>query len=82
MTVGDLKEALECLDEDLEVRLMTQESWPFENSLLGTCQREDFIGPEEMQMMSSDDPSKENCFFLVGGKQLCYGDKSAWEACR
>lgn len=36
MTVADLLEALEGLDPGTEVRLMNQNSWPFEYSIAGT----------------------------------------------
>ena len=35
-TVSQLRELLEGLDDDAEVRLMNQASWPFEYSVLGT----------------------------------------------
>jgi hypothetical protein len=35
-TVGDLRRAIEYLDDEVEVRLMSQNSWPFEYSVYGT----------------------------------------------
>ena len=43
MTVGELKELLEDLDDDVDVRLAMQPSWPFEYSIRDSA----LIGPPE-----------------------------------
>ena len=37
MKVIELIERLQDIDPDSEVRLMTQETWPFENEVRGVC---------------------------------------------
>lgn len=71
MKVRQLIELLEYYDDDCEVMLMTQESWPFENTIEGVTQREDF---------DDDDESSENLkdVFIVEGSQIRYGSKDAW----
>lgn len=75
MTVADLIERLQEQDQGAEIRLMTQESWPFENAIVGVTTR------EEIPAEPDDEPeaeSADNCVFIVEGAQLCYGDKNAW----
>jgi hypothetical protein len=42
MTVAELIDRLERCDPEATVRIMMQESWPFENSILGIAVRSDF----------------------------------------
>jgi hypothetical protein len=71
MTVGELRELLHEYEEDMEVRLLMQPSWPFEYSI-GEVFARDAIEPSE-----PDEPGqkKENCVFLTEGSQLCYGPR-------
>ena len=71
--------------QDAEVRLMTQQSWPFENRVAGVT------SGEEMNEASEDDPSEffddqdvaeDAIVYIVEGGQICYGSKRAWETCR
>jgi hypothetical protein len=90
MKVNELIEILENMDQDADVFVMSQESWPFECNLAGVCQRGDF---------TEEDPEAEPCangdrwgasesqlpmndVFLVEGSQVRYGSKAAWEAAR
>ena len=97
MTVSELRELLEGCDPEAEVRIMSQESWPFENAIRGVAVREDFAGeacecdrrigePHEEGCPAEDDAAPENCaandVFIVEGEQERYGDKSAWEVLR
>lgn len=75
MTVADLIEALEGMDPEAEVHLMTQPEWPFEYSVLGVCRREDF---EEEGFVEGEKEGRD--VFLVEDVQLRYGNKGAWEA--
>lgn len=81
MTVGALKEILEGLDDNVEVRLMNQPSWPFEYSVRG-CVTDDEIrciknaGRDEDEDNGARDATK--VLYLVEGVQLGYGDKAAW----
>ncbi|MFC1999126.1 hypothetical protein ACFLXE_00020 [Chloroflexota bacterium] len=70
MTVGELKALLEDLPpdvDDLEIRLMTQESWPFENEIKGMC-----LGSELPE-------ARDGIVFIVEGEQLGYGTQDAWK---
>ncbi len=85
MTIDELIEHLEeyrdKISGDAEVRLMTQQSWPFENSIYGVCSGEeindlhDGDSPED-----EEDVTDDNIFYLVEGTQLGYGSKRAWNA--
>ncbi|TWU39339.1 hypothetical protein [Novipirellula artificiosorum] len=70
---------------DAEVRLMTQENWPFENRIAGVT------SGAEMNEASEDDPSEyfddqdvadDAMVYIVEGGQICYGSKRAWETAR
>ena len=92
MKVRDLIEFLEDMDPDADVFIMSQENWPFECSVAGICEREDFIEPdpeEESEPWTKRDrwaasdqqlPAKD--VFIVEGNQLRYGSKRAWEVVR
>ena len=83
MTLDTLIEILndyrEELGGDAEVRLMTQQNWPFENSICG------ITSGQEMNDTDDDDDhdvADENIVYIVEGGQICYGSKRAWETCR
>lgn len=78
-----------------EVRLMTQQSWPFEYSIQGVTstgamdeedldaerdRREDAGLPTE-NLPDEPEPAKDEVIYLVEGTQLGYGRKSAWTTC-
>lgn len=76
MLVSKLIERLEEQMEnegDVEVLLMTQENWPFENKIHGVTSRSELDHEE-------DGPHEEhdNAIFITEGRQLRYGDKNAW----
>ena len=76
--IARLEDARDDLGGDTEVRLMTQENWPFENSIKGICSSEDIAN------CCDDDEEEEESnkvLFIVEGSQLGYGSKKAWEAC-
>ena len=62
------------MDSDAEVRIMAQQSWPFENAIQGVTARDEFA--EEIT-----EDKEGNTVFLVEGRQICYGDEKAWEEC-
>ncbi|WP_442508703.1 hypothetical protein SH528x_000232 [Novipirellula sp. SH528] len=71
--------------EECEVRLMTQQNWPFENRISGVT------SGMEMNEASEDDPSEyfdnqdvaeDATVYIVEGGQICYGSKRAWETAR
>ena len=84
MTINELierlKEYRDLIGGDAEVRLMTQQNWPFENSIIGVC------SGEEINDASDDDDPKDDgdvdvdaVLYIVEGRQLGYGTKRAWE---
>lgn len=81
MTLNELIERLEEyrdeLGEDAEVRLMTQQNWPFENTITGLAS-----GAEINESDDDDDACVEDdaVVYIVEGTQLRYGSKRAWEA--
>jgi len=83
MTISELIERLEEIrdtyGEDCEVRLMTQQNWPFENTIYG------LTTSTEMSEAADDeddcDSPDETVVYLVEGQQLGYGSKTAWECC-
>ena len=81
MTINELIERLEEYRDDLggeaEVRLMTQQNWPFENGIVGLASREEINDSADDEGMA--DGSPEPVVFIVEGQQCCYGTKRAWE---
>ena len=87
MTINELISMLEDYrDEiggDAEVRLMTQQNWPFENSIQGLISgnqineatNEDEGDDDEYEGDVEDD----GVLYIVEGRQLGYGTKLAWE---
>ena len=91
MTIDELIARLEDYrDEiggDAEVRLMTQQNWPFENSIYGLASgaeindydQDDEDGGDDDD---SDDAAEDSVLFIVEGQQLGYGTKRAWDVAR
>jgi hypothetical protein len=81
MTIDELIERLEeyrdLHGEDCEVRLMTQQNWPFENAIIGLVS-----GAEINESDEDDDACVEDdaVVYIVEGTQLKYGSKRAWDA--
>ena len=68
---------------DAEVRLMTQESWPFENRIAGvTSGHEINETSDDVEASDDHDVADETIVYIVEGGQICYGSKRAWETCR
>ena len=85
MTIDELIRRLTDLrDEhggDAEVRLMTQQNWPFENGIHGVTTSTEMALAGEDEDDEPADESKPVVIFIVEGDQLGYGDKAAWTAC-
>jgi len=84
VTVNTLREMLEDLDGDIEVRLMTQESWPFEYDIKGTILATDTPNDENHfnpPFKPAEPNSTDEAFYIVEGNQLGYGSKGAWTDC-
>lgn len=79
MTVDELRELLEDYDGGTEVRIMSQQAWPFENAIYGVTASSEF-GPEDQD--DEETEQREDVVYLVEGSQLGYGDKDAWDAAR
>lgn len=87
MTLDTLIEILNDYREehggDAEVRLMTQQNWPFENRIVGvTSGTEMNDAAEDEEDDDAQDVSDDNMIYIVEGGQICYGSKRAWETCR
>ena len=80
MTIDDLIERLEDyrdeLGGDAEVRLMTQQNWPFENTVAGLASGQEI---NERDDGDDEDVDDDRVVFIVEGQQLGYGSKLAWE---
>jgi len=83
MTIDELIERLECYrDEiggDAEVRLMTQQHWPFENTLYGLASGAEINGADEDDECDDEDVEADAVLYIVEGTQLGYGSKRAWD---
>ena len=98
MTVNELIGLLQQCDPEAEVRIMSQEGWPFENGIAGVAVREEFGGEECDCDHGVGEPHEEGCaaeddgeytdglagndVFIVEGEQERYGSKDAWAVAR
>lgn len=77
-----LEEAREEFGDDAEVRLMTQENWPFENAIRGVTSGAEInrAGDEDGEESEDGDSDVEDdaVVYIVEGAQLGYGSKVAW----
>ena len=73
--IGRLEDYRDDLGGDVEVRLMTQQNWPFENEIIGLASGEEINDCDEDEAVDDD-----RVVFIVEGEQRCYGSKRAWEA--
>jgi hypothetical protein len=78
MTVGQLISILSDYPEDAQVKLMTQENYPFENTIKGVIGRDQFETIDEGDHSSRRGEKKQNDVFLLEGTQLCYGSHDAF----
>ena len=80
MTIDELIQRLEEYRDDLggdaQVRLMTQQNWPFENEIVGLASGEEINDPDDEE---DEDVDEDSVVFIVEGKQRCYGSTRAWE---
>jgi hypothetical protein len=78
-----LNDYREELGGDAEVRLMTQQNWPFENRICGVTSGQEMNDTNDDDEADDDqDVADENIVYIVEGGQICYGSKRAWETCR
>ena len=80
MTLNELIERLEeyrdLHGEDCEVRLMTQQNWPFENAIIGLVSGAEINDTDDED---DEDVDTDAVVYIVEGTQLKYGSKRAWE---
>ena len=80
MTIDELIERLEDyrdeLGGDAEVRLMTQQNWPFENEIVGLASGDEINEADDGE---DEDVEDDLVVFIVEGRQRCYGSGRAWE---
>jgi hypothetical protein len=81
MTLNDLIERLEEYRDELggqcEVRLMTQQNWPFENWIAGLASGQEINDQEDDE--DHEDVDTDQVVYIVEGGQIGYGSKRAWE---
>ena len=85
MTLNELIERLEeyrdLHGEDCEVRLMTQQNWPFENTITGLVSGQEINDTDDDDDDDDDDDVETDAVvYIVEGQQIGYGSKRAWEA--
>lgn len=78
--ISRLEEYRETYGDHLEVRLMTQENWPFENKITGVTSSNE-INTVDDEDDEDDDSNEKAVIYIVEGNQLGYGNKDAWKAC-
>jgi hypothetical protein len=80
MTIDELIQRLEeyrdVLGGDADVRLMTQQHWPFENDVFGVVSGAELNDRNDGEDEDVDD---DRVVFIVEGQQLGYGSKRAWD---
>ena len=86
MTVSELIEILQDMAPSARVLIMSQQTWPFENAVVGVTIREEIMradadedGDEEDREFEYDEGTAATDVFIVEGSQLRYGSKAAWD---
>ena len=74
--IARLEEYHDSLGGDTEVRLMTQQNWPFENEVVGLASGEEINDRDDG---GEEDVDQDSVVFIVEGQQRCYGSKLAWD---
>lgn len=74
--IARLEEYRDSLGGDTEVRLMTQQNWPFENEIVGLASGEEINDRDDG---GEEDVDQDSVVFIVEGQQRCYGSKLAWD---
>ena len=85
MTINELIERLEEYRDEIggeaEVRLMTQQNWPFENTIYGLASGVEINDEADEEDPEDDgDVDEDAILYIVEGSQLGYGTKRAWDA--
>ena len=80
--IARLEEYRDEFGGDAEVRLMTQQNWPFENEIAGVCSSEEITDAEEDEDDDENDDETEgheDVIYICEGRQLGYGSGRAWD---
>jgi len=77
MKIRELIELLEGYDDDLEVRIASQPSWPFENSISGVVSRYDYEPEAYCKVREAHSPSEAEDY---GGQWFIIGEEGEVEA--
>jgi len=82
--IGILQDMQDEHGEDAEVRLMTQQNWPFENTVFGVTDNFELAltGDEDDEEGQELPEETDPIVYLVEGRQLGYGQKVAWDIAR
>ena len=84
--INRLEEYAHDVDDDAEVRLMTQSSYPFENEALGLTDDAAIAAEQGDAAGNTVDPDPDadapRVIYIVEGAQICYGSKAAWATVR
>jgi len=83
MTIDELIQRLEDyrneIGGDAEVRLMTQQNWPFENKICGLASGQEINASDDDDPDEDGDVEHDQVLYIVEGQQLGYGTKRAWD---
>ena len=87
MTVGELKTMLEGLDEDMEIRSVSQPSWPFEYAIAGITTKRRAQQADNEANCLEDVPydegeevkEEQDIAYIVEGEQLCYASRNLFD---
>jgi len=78
--IARLEEYRDALGGETEVRLMTQQNWPFENEITGLASGEEINDACQSEDECDDqDVDEDAVVFIVEGEQRCYGSGRAWQ---
>ena len=78
--IARLEEYRDALGGETEVRLMTQQNWPFENEITGLASGEEINDACDSEDTDDDqDVDEDAVVFIVEGQQRCYGSGRAWQ---
>ena len=77
--IARLEEYRDSLGGDTEVRLMTQQNWPFENEIVGLASGEEINSCDNILEGEDENVDQDQVVFIVEGQQRCYGSKIAWD---
>ncbi len=77
--IARLEEYRDEFGGDAEVRLMTQQNWPFENEIAGVCSSEEITDAEEDEDDEIEAEDHEDVIYICEGRQLGYGSSRAWD---